>query len=406
MSMKQRTILNFGKRAGALTAAALSLISCGHQEFVPTALKTGLQSPGFYTIPPKIDFLLVQDDTGSMDAMFTQIKNQMPGFINTLNNKGWDFHFATSPLTRSRNLGSETFKIAASRQDLNWKYQPEGWSPPFPGASEALADQVNATYFSRPDAYRNFVESYDTNNNLNGWEEGLKNIDLQLTSNLDNTGFLRNDAMLVVMVVGNGEDTSGVNYCPQYPGSTVMVPCNDGSFQASLNQYRDRMAGLKSNPALIRFVAAVAGTQTSHCLGGPSKIGTRYRSMADSFGGLKYDVCTQAISSVLADLQAQLTIQKQQFRTNRLFVPNAPNPDSIVVTKYLGGDKTRPVTISKDDQNGWTYEGGPRTAFAIDSPVPMNQLSGYIIRLNGTARLLGDDAADVEYKLEGARASN
>jgi hypothetical protein len=82
-----------------------------------------------------------------------------------------------------------------------------------------------------------------------------------------------------------------------------------------------------------------------------------------------------------------------------------PNPNSIVVTRYAGGDQSQASVIPNDSQNGWTYAGYVSNVNTIVQPIPMNQASGYAIQLHGSGMLSGTDTASISFTPAGAVAN-
>ena len=235
--------------------------------------------------------------------------------------------------------------------------------------------------------------------------------------------------MTVIIVVGNGNDTSGVNYCKR--SDNVMVPCEDeghslcvpttadpirgtgssttcGSQASSLSYYQSYFKSLKSN---LKFYAAVANQNSTQCLGGTSRIGYRYQQMAAALDGASYDVCTTSINQVVTNIASGLKIIRLAYKQHYLFVSQEPNPSTIQVTRYAGGDANQASVIPNDATNGWTYAGLVHDVSVLSTTTPaglevhMNNASGYAIQLNGTAQLSGTDTSSVEYKPVGATSS-
>jgi hypothetical protein len=88
-----------------------------------------------------------------------------------------------------------------------------------------------------------------------------------------------------------------------------------------------------------------------------------------------------------------------------LFISQDADPSSIKVTRYNGGDASQATTIPQDAINGWTYVGSVSNVYAIDYPVPMNLSSGFAIKLNGSAKISGNDTTEVDFKPAGAQDS-
>lgn len=410
--------------AGLIVAA--SLVGCGKAAFIAVGSSQDQSAPGNFTVPPKVDLLLVEDDTGSIVQAYPTISQQMPQFLTQLQSEGWDYHFATIPLTTDQPLTQAT----ASQYDGNWGSQ---WQPPYPGAQQNGPGTLLSSIFKLPSDYQGFVNSVNTQ--IAGMEPGFENISLALQTRLPGTNFLRPDALLVVLVVGNGNDTSNYNLCNQ--GDGKYVPCEQTGYYTAANgngstwnntavecgtpgtfwqncenesmsfgQYASQFLAVKANPSLIQFHAAVAAEATNNCLGSYSLVGTRYQQMAGALGGQSYDICTQSVSQVLDSLSNNLHGTRLSFRTRYLFISQAPNVSTITVTKYPGGNTGQAQTIPQDPNNGWTYDGYLSNVYAIDSPTPMDQGSGYAIELHGSAKLVGDDTANVAYTPAGVQSSS
>lgn len=399
---------------GMLGASLLST-GCGKQEYIASNLESAQTAPGTYVIPPKVDILLVEDDTGGISEAFSEVKRGMEGFLVNLEAKGWDYHFATTPMLK-RYSDSAQLQVMASRHDLNWGNL---WRAPWPGATEdAMTGVVAEEAFRTPSLYSQFV-SRPTQSD--GYEPSFETIWDLFQRKEPGTNFLRDDAMLAIIVVGNGNDTSGLTYCladgtvvPR--GTNGSRVCEEigwgvkGSGQSTLEEYENNFLSLKNgNYEQIRFYASVANAtrSASQCRGGNSTDGYRYRYMTQAFGGRSFDICTQPISSVLTSLATQLQAERRSFRTRYLFMAHEPEPATIEVVRYVGGNAHLAEVIPHDPThtNGWDYVGYLQGDYVIDAPVEMNWASGWAVRLYGNARLVGDDTAKVNYKLKGAQDS-
>ncbi len=395
-----------------LIALSAALSGCGRQAFVVAATTAAQKAPGSFNIPPKVDILLAEDDSGSIKPIYSQIASQMPAFLNGLEAKNWDYHFVTAPLTADRVMT----QVVAAKYDPNWGSL---WKAPFPGADISQIAAVTASVFRTPESYSGFLTYSDTSNAASGSEQGFENIRNALVSRAAGTGFHRQDALLVVLVVGNGQDTSKVNMCRRAVDG-IVIPCEDtgaplcsdisqatgsntscGSKQVSFDWYKSQFKALRPDSKQVRLYAAVSPQGSYSCMGAGAYAGTRYTQMASDLGGQSYDVCTQAVSTVLDSLSSSLEITKVAMRTRYLFIERAPDTATLQVTKYLNGDAAAAVSIPQDATNGWTYAGQVSDVYAIDYPIPMNLSSGYAIELHGSAKLSGDDTAKVDFKPAG-----
>ena len=402
-----------------LSSLVLMTVGCGKQEFVANPSTTLEKAPGSFSIPPKIDLLLVEDDTGSMGEIFSDIKQQMPLFLKDLDREGWDYHFGMTPITSvfdinnpHVDLNRTLLQVAASFYDPSW-FSLGLWTPPFPGALPPQNGLIPTGVLRSASNYNYFITS--PSNASGGFENGLESTLKTLTEKAPQVGFLRSDAMLVVLVVGNGEDTSRVTFCNR---STQRPPLSQQeantaeyvnvcewvgglpqyyTYQSSLNHYQTSLSALKNSPALIRFYAAVSLSESTVCRGKAAHTyrGTRYLALEQFFnsGNSNVDICKVPISNELSQISSQLSSTKGNFRQHYIPLPYELEESTIQVTKYTHGDVNQSHSLAHDSANGWTYVILTETdnAFVIDDPVRMNHITGPALELHGDARLTGDD---------------
>lgn len=388
------TLLVFGASTGCSS----------RQGYLTTESTIDQLSPGSFYIAPKVDIILAEDDSGSRDAINQQVLAQLPQFLRDLESRGWNYHFS------SVGLGTPSYldQAIASRHDGNWGSL---WTAAYPGAPQWGPDTLPNQIFRRPEAYSRFVAQ--GSNSGAGNETGLATIRSSLWENTQNTGIIRNDALLVVVALSNGEDTSGVNYCQRFGGQ--MVPCEETPSQwgastcpahictaeSSFQYYKNEIRARKSNAQMIRMFAAVSPSANSNCMGGNAYRGSRYMRLANELGGQSIDICSQQVSGVLGAIAQNLQGIRIAQRTRYLFVPIDVEPSSLRVRKYLTNGSV--VDVPMDPANGFTYQGYVSNVYAIDYPVAMNLSSGYAIELHGSAKLSGDERADVTYLPRGAQ---
>ena len=405
----------------ASTLALISLIGtvgCGKQAFMVTNVVNTDSGPGFFTIPPKVDVLLAQDNSGSAILASDTINNATQSLMKTLDAQNWDYRFAVAPLVPDSSW-TGIKSITASRQDGNWNSHPEGstgWSAPFPGADPAFADKVDPLRFVWTDHFNSFISSYNTGARAD--EPGFQSIQNTLTSEANLPGntskLIRSDAMLLVLVLTTGEDTSGVNNTCHPPGQpNTNVYCNDGSKETSYTNNLNFFKGLKKDattgvlaPQLVKFYAATLTDNYNNCLGHYAWVGQRYQQMASDLGGQHYDICSSsAVQSMFSDAAAGLQAQRLAFRTRYVMLDQRPDPSTISVTKVESDGSQS--TINQDAANGWTYTDTYYTNIAtIDAPIAMNFRSGYAIELHGSAKLNGDEHTQITFKPYGAQNSH
>ncbi len=396
----------FNLRAALLAALAVPFVGCGQTAFNVLATIQHQPNPGYAVIPPKVDILLFVDDTGSMTSAYSTIATQVPQFLSQLQSQNWDYHFASNPLTTPRN---KIPQVAGSIYDSN----SPGWTPPYPGAPYGGSENIISSFFRSPSTYTDFLTQAQVNTNLGGAEPGFSTIQSTLNTSIQGTGFLRPDSLLVLIVMGNGDDTSGLSLCDR--GDGFMTSCS-GSNPTNISTYQRAFSTVHvgSSPANpVRFYAVENLNGTSSCLGdtGPAIQSTRYSLMATALGGQSYDICSQSIGATLAGVSGNLTSTQLAYQTRYLILSGPPNLSSVVVTKYIGGNTNSSKNIPQSSSDGWTYAGyinnqgvnqlvGPTGTTAF-----MNNATGYAIQLHGSAMLSGNDTASVKFTPYGAANS-
>jgi hypothetical protein len=436
--------------ATALSAVALLASSCGSQQYQNAATTQQVAAAGALQISPKVDVVLVEDDTGDMlvsgddsGSAFAEVTTQVQNMLGSMASGGagsWNYHFSTLRLTEVGQLTQAT----SSTQDPNWG---SFWTAPYPGAYEggypsnedALNPSIFTTFNETPGfgQYNGFVQTSNLNNSLEGAQPGLYSMAQNFKSSFSNTGFLRPDALLAVVIVSLANDNSYVNQC--WNGNQ-QVPCDQilsnqcttlppvagvtyakgnagacASGTLSLTTVENEMRQLKGSTQQLKIYSAVPLTNSytsgSVCLGGHATPGPRYQQFAEDLGGQTYDVCNQPLSSILSDVAQNLTTTALDYITGYLLVGNAttnpnsggvPNSSTIQVIKYPGGNTSNPEIIPQNATNGWTYVGFKSSQDTIILPVPSNYESGYFVQLNGSAQLSGSDTAAVTFKYQGA----
>lgn len=307
---------------GLAALALLMLTDCGNQAFVAQSTANAQVAPGTYTVPAKVDILLAEDDTGSMLNFAPQLKPQFSSFMTALQSSGWDYHFATVPLTHT----TLPPQILASQYDSNWGSQ---WIQPYPGAPNGGPGTILSSFFSLPENYNGYLwaASYASNAG-NGEEPGVANIVANVsTLNGSNTNFLRNDALLVVIALSTGEDTSGRNLsCTNQNGQFVPCDGNPVDSDYDLSTYEQTLVSIKGQASAIRFYAGVSEFETTGCLGVPGQAyaGVRYEDVASYFQGGSVDICSAQLSGLVASLSSDLQAVRQSMETRYLSSPVRP----------------------------------------------------------------------------------
>lgn len=435
--MTSENALNLRRPMGLLmsfAAVALSFFvsGCGKTAFVVTPNQQNLVTTGTYVTPPKVDIVFVVDDTGSMIRSYPTIAQEIPIFLSNLDLLNWDYHFIVVPATTYRKVT----QVVGSVYDIN---RGASWKPRYPGDPGAAdPTMLPSSVFRLPSTYSDFLTTANMSSALNGSEPTFRNLEDVLTRGLEGSRFSRTDAMKVLVYLGNGNDTSGVNYCPRSPDN-VTVPCElipntpvctatsfdpitggsmtCASSASSFDYYKNRFQSLFPG---LKMYSIVATQANSSCLGSYAYAGTRYVNLATYLGGKSFDLCTNAsiipppiaipgangsttlipqtvgsgvVGLALNDMTSYLQAQRRTVQHEYLMIEKGQTPSQVFL--LLGGDPNKRVEIPKDAPTStsatyWTYEGMVQNVFTLSllSPngntvIRLSLESGNAIRFRG-----------------------
>lgn len=398
---------------------AFSLGACQKASYQLQSQTEKLKPAGTFTIPPKVDILMVESNQPGMSESFEKVTQGAKGFLNALSASGWDFHFSVIPTIATNPVISQ---VAVSQYDGNYGAD---WKAPYPGASRT-AGMVKPSVFRTVESFKGFLQKSDISVGTNSSAPVFETMRKALTTGVADSGFWRTDSLKVIFVINNQDDLSEVNLCTSFgttvtcsqvggkecsvgnytPGvaSTGSIKCD--TFNSSFEDYYTYFKGLNT-----LFSAFVAFKSTSQCMGASiSRPGDRIREMAESLGGIIGDLCNEEIPSFLSSLQSKLEVQRLTITHRYLFISEDANPESIRVSRLVNGDPNHEEVIPQDATHGWTYAGYVKNVYADQmvfngQTIPLNQASGFAIELHGSGMIAGGDQPQVEFKPAGVQSS-
>lgn len=350
-----------------VTLAVLS--ACGNEKYNKQTVQASAVANQYVTTKPKIDIIVFQDNSDSL--MFGPINSlNLQNFVSNLSSN-WDYHFTVLPLLSAKSISSK-YVIAESCSGIS-------------GVNKCLTTS-QASQFNTSGDY-GWIRT--TNSSIGSADKGFQNMQANLTqASLTSSGFLRPDAALAVIVLSNGEDTSGVGYSTRSDGVSYL-DYDHPSTIASYNQYKSFFTNFKVTANMSQFysvVSAYGGT----CLGSSSYKGKRYMDMSDDLGSRYYNICNNEINSVMSDISSQLVAVTESVIFNYTVLDRKPLESSIVVRK-------NGAVVPKSTTNGWSYAGYLTDQPTAYYPTLSNPRTGYMIKLNGSAVYQGSDSITVEY---------
>lgn len=376
-------------RSPILVASVLAaLSSCGSQSFDVVQSQQDSGAPGGSSIAPKVDLVLAIDNTGSTYSVQGGLNASIRNFLTQLNAQDWDFRVTAIPLTGTPTIS----QIAASKYDAN----SANWVAPFPGAPHTST--IPASMYVAPENYQVYVNSSATD----GVENGLRNIGIALASSNAQQYFLRPDAILAVVVLSNGEDSSdGVDYSvyPSLPYSAIS--------SGVLSGIKNAKGAASSSLVHLLPVVSFGSSSCSALGGGRAWDAVRYRSAGSQIGGHSaINICTTPMSSVLAQIQTRIAAIKLTYVKRFIMLTAQPNEDTISIVKRASNGAQITVPKSVNGSAGWVYLGNA-TRPMISEPIEMDFRTGYMVQLIGEAyKLTGDESAAVSFLPYGVQPSN
>ncbi len=282
----------------SLVSAFSGFISCSNQNFGLTSASLKYQARISYN--NKVDILWIVDNTPSMAKHQANLAPRANDFLRGLINKGMDFRIAatTPDLTSTGENGA----FIGSPKVIN------------PGTADIY--NVFSSKIKLPEV------DYATEQGLGAMQ---KAIELRGSTN---SGFFRDDAFLVIVVLTNEDDKSPgpssdyVNYLNNFKPNT-----KDGEKNWILNLIGVLDANDVNCTTRDRYVEA----------------GYEYMDLADYSNGTKSTICTDDFTAALAGVERRIYEIASKF-----FLDRTPVVETIEVR--IGSR-----LISEDPVNGWTY---------------------------------------------------
>lgn len=365
-----------------MIAALAVLAGCGQQKYQTQDFQATAVAGQYSVTKPKIDIIVFQDNSDSyMFGPISTLKPQMVNLLNSLNNK-WDIHFTVLPLLTVKSL-TQKFVVATNCNEIV--------VGPNVGGVNACFSPAQSAQFNNNAGDLGWINSVNSAAGSN--DKGFQTIYSSLMQSSINTSqFRRPDAALAVLVLSNGEDTSGVGYTlrsDKYEYLDYDHPDSISSFISYKNSFASYFTGSASISRFFSVVSQHGGT----CLGHGSFEGRRYREMSEALGSISYDLCNGGIGVSLSSMSAQLQTVIEAFIFNYVVLKDKPVVSSIVIKK--NGE-----VVPQSNVNGWSYVGYQNNQPTSYSPVSGNNRTGYFIQMNGTAEYKGSDVITISYQKE------
>jgi len=279
-----------------------------------------------------VDILFVVDNSPSMVHEHTAVVQGFGAFISEVMESDSDFHIGVTTTDMETNeggllLGNPNY---ISTEDADYAYE-----------------------------FMQKIEAVGVDGS--GWEKGLGAAKQALFDSpagfgdTENSGFMRYDADLAIVVVSDENDCSDEGNLPHndqqecYTMDEKLVPVVD---------YINAYAGLKPETYDVTFSAIVGPEIAEGCE--DTKPGFRYLTVAQEMEGLRGDICQNDWSDMMGELGLIAT------GLNTFFVLQAaPDVETVEVTV----DEV-PVEYDPDELDGWSYRAEDTAIYFWGDGVP------------------------------------
>lgn len=299
---------------GLLLAAALLVTACNKQQY--TIPQTSQEFGQTVTYNNKVDVLMMIDNSSSMDLYQNRLASQIPGMVNTLNSLGMDYRIVV--VTSDMRTGGNGGMFVGT---------PKVLTKSTPNLANLLTPRI-----------KNGTGGSDL-------ERGMDSIRSVLSSGYlagEGAGFLRDDALLALIVLSNEDD---------YSSGTTQ------NFADFLDTVKPPFTGF-TKAWVLNFIGVPSlDSSCSTALDGIYKEpGTRWIDLATKSEGRVEAICDTSLGVAVDNVKKRIVEILTDFKLGR-------KPDVSTIKISING-----VMIPQSKVNGWEY---------IEE--------GYIIRFHGTA---------------------
>ncbi len=292
----------------------------------------------------KLDILFVVNSEPSMSSFQQNLVTSFSSFMSLFQEKGFDYKIAV--VTSSGYLADPTLNgydpvniDAADFNDWNGSVHSNYFvlTPGVPNIFDVFA--INAKPAKNPAgqdgrAFSSFRQA------------------LQSTRPI-NSGFLRSDSFLAVVIVDNTDDFSGNGRCA---GCNINQRYNAPTLD-SVSTYKTFLEQVTSSSGATARFNVSAMTQSGVACQGNSNM-VRIMELVTVTNGVTGDICQPNFGPAMVAMSDQIATLSSQF-----FLDRRPIESSIVVA--VDG-----VRISQDSTNGWTYDSTANSVVFHGSAIP------------------------------------
>jgi hypothetical protein len=325
----------------------LTLSACsGNNPNSYSILATG-QSFKQATVNSKVDLLWVIDNSRSMLPLQNNLTTNFNSFITGFVNKGYDYRIATT--------GSDAYLAGSFFNN----------DPSYARFRDGTGTTRTGVYVITP-ATLNPINTFTINATIGASSSGDERAFSSFRETLNapaNTGFLRLDSFLGVIILSDEDDFSNPTRA-ELDFSTGDKNYNQAGLE-SVDTYVSYLEGLTNSAgAKRRFnVSSIAvldeACRAQHAVDAPStSIGYRYMELANKTKGVLGSVCDASFSTALENIQKKIIELSSQF-----YLGGEPVVETIRVV-------VNDLIVPQDADNGWTYDAAANSVVFHGAAVP------------------------------------
>jgi len=296
------------------------------------------------TFNNKLDILFVINDQPSMSSFQDELVASMSSFMNIFVTKGFDYKIAV--VTTSGYIADPTLVGYSSANEAEADFND------FDGTTHSNVFVIDT---SDANIYSDFAINAKPDKNTAGQDaRSFSSMRQALQSTRPiNSGFLRPDSFLAVIIVDNQDDFSGNDRCN---GCNMNQRYNAPTLDP-VSLYVDFLSTMTgTSGATARYNVSAMTQSAVPCQGGTNMV--RIMELVNLTNGVLGDICQPDFGASMAQMADQIATLSSQFFLDRV-------PDVSTITVTIDG-----VLIPQDSTNGWTYNADANSIVFHGSAIP------------------------------------
>lgn len=338
--MKNASLFKNIVRFSLVTAGSLGVFTaCGPQASNFSILPASQSTYQGSVANNKVDILWVIDNSGSMLTKQQKVSAGLSSFLSIFQNKNFDFRMAVV----TTDIRSKTDPVPALRGQ-----EGEFQAQDFNGTTVPVLSN------STTDLADHFKVNVEVGQTGNANATALDAVNLSLSSSMlngVNSGFLRSDAHLAVIVLSDADDNDSSNTPTQV--------------QDFLNSLKPDKFDVISRTYKKNFTVSgviISDFTDTNCVA-PFEDGLKFKTLISATNGSLANICDANFSSGLNQIS-------QRIAEAITDIPLGQVPDTSTIVITFNG-----VVVPNDATNGWTYSSSGNKVVFHGTSIPTDNTS-------------------------------